>query len=196
MTARAWTSGSRRPCGLPVDFGSDGYGWMSRAIHTASLSASRCGSRRICRKSLHRGADLCARALIGGHDRLAQRGQESDRRIGPGTLAQPLEHADVRLQQPPPRFVLAPTTEQPGDRLVARSSIEMITCKFCGSWAKSSSASSARWNQTSASSYRCWSAGGPPEVHESTRVRLLDIRVKGAAPPPLQKLHGVHEQRA
>ncbi len=38
--------------------------------------------------------------------------------------------------------------------------------------------------------------GGPREIDETTRVRLLDIRVKGAAPPLLQKLHGVHEQLA
>ena len=70
----------------------------------------------IGRESLDRGAELCARACIGRQVQSGQRGKEPDRRVAAGMLAQPLEHADVQLQKPPPRFFQAATTEQRGDR--------------------------------------------------------------------------------
>ncbi len=75
------------------------------------------------------------------------------------------------------------------------SSIERITCKFCGSWTKCSSASSAlEPDQRLVVSLLV--LGDERKIDENTRVRLHDIQVMGAVPPPLQKLDGVHEQRA
>ena len=110
MTAWAWASGSRRLFGLPVEFGSDGYGWTSWAIQIRHSPFEPFRAACIGRNHLHRVAELCARAVIGGQVRPDQRGKEPDRGIAPGTLAQPLEHADVRFQQPPPRFFLAAPT--------------------------------------------------------------------------------------
>ena len=69
-----------------------------RLQSSALLSLEQLREPSIGRESLDRGAELCARVVIGGQVQSDQRGKEADRGIAPGMLAQPLEDANVRLQ--------------------------------------------------------------------------------------------------
>ena len=116
MTAWAWASGSRRPFDSPVELEPDGYGLTSSAIQSRHSSWSGCGSRPLAGNLWIAARSFRDRAVIGRQLHPGQRGKQPDRGVAPGMLAQPLEHADVRLQKLPPQFFLAATTEQRGDR--------------------------------------------------------------------------------